>query len=161
MRKKIIGIIICMLCILISINIFSIPAEADSNARFYIMLYGSFPVPYLFNNVSGIIWNIGKASAYNVSCTITITGGLKNHINKTISYNRSELPSIRPTAIGIIDTYGFGPVKITITVSATNANTKTRIARGFQIGNFTWIPLTWVTPGILQNFIPWLNCQSE
>ena len=163
MRKKIVGIIICILCILVSINIFSIPAEADSETKIITAIYGSFPIhikdssPNFFHIVSGIICNIGKVSAYNVSSTLTITGGFKNNINKTISYNLSELPPLKFTNIGLEGTYGFGPVKIKITFSATNVDTKTRIARGFQIGNFTWIPLTWVIPGVLQNLIPWLN----
>ena len=165
-RKKI-GIILCMLCFLVLFTTISIPAKADSDTKLYIAIYGSFPIHGkamlldFFNNVSGNIWNIGKNPAYNVSCFITIIGGFKNNINKTISYNCSELPSKKTIVFGLNDTYGFGPVKIILNVSATNANTVIRIAKGFQMGNFTWVPLTWLTPGILQNLIPWLNCQPE
>jgi hypothetical protein len=167
MRKKIIGIILSMLCFLVLVNFFSIPVKADTDTKLFIAIYGSFPIygkavlPDFFNNVSANIWNIGKNSAYNVSCTITITGGFKNNINKTIIYEYSELPSKRAIIFGLNDTDGFGPVKIIFIVSATNVNTTTRIAKGFQIGGFTWVPLTWFAPGIFQNLIPWLNCHSE
>lgn len=166
MRKKLIGIVICMLVVLVSFTTFSIPAKADSNTKFFTAIYGSFPIginnqlPDFFKNVSGNILNIGKVTAYNVSCLMTITGGFKNDINDTISYNFSELSAKKTISAGL-SAYGFGPVKITVFVSATNANTTTKIAKGFQVGDYTWVPLTWVTPGILQNIIPWLNCQPE
>jgi hypothetical protein len=154
MRKKIVGIVICTLCILVSFPAFSLPAGADSNVKIITSIYGG--VPILFQNVSGSIWNIGKNPAYNVTCTLVIIGGFKNDINQTISSNQSELLPKERTGL-LINAYGFGPVQITLTVSATNANTSTRIAKGFQMGGFTWIPLSLVTPGILQNFVPWLN----
>ena len=166
-RKKIFIIVISMLCTLVSFNTLSVPVQADSNTKFITAIYGSFPigsispVPNFFHNVSGVILNTGKVSAYNVSCTITITGGFKKDINKTISYNNNELPSLRWMVVGLEGTYGFGPVKITLIVLATNAITKTRMAKGFKIGGFTWIPLSWFIPGILQNFIPWLSEQPE
>lgn len=148
------------MCILVLFTNFSIPAQADSDTKIITAIYGSFPIhgngslPDFFHNVSVIILNIGKVSAYNVSCTITITGGFKKDINKTISYESSELPSLKWMVVGLEGTYGFGPVKVTLNLSATNANTETRIAKGFQIGVFTWIPLSWFIPGILQNLIP-------
>jgi len=160
MMKKLFGFVIC---ILVSLPACSIPALADSNTKLITAVYGGFPfpgsgpVPDLIHNVSGQVMNIGKVPAYNISCTLTITGGFKNDINKTISYNRSELPAKRLMGVQLTGAYGFGPVTITLTVSATNANTTTRIVKGFQIGGFTWVPLTWIIPGILQNLIPWLN----
>ncbi len=160
MRTKIVGIVVC---ILVSLPAFSILAVADSNTKLITAVYGGFPfpgygpVPDLIHNVSGSVFNIGKVPAYNISCTLTITGGINNNINKTISYNYNQLSPKRAMEIRLMDTYGFGPVIITITVSATNADTATRTAKGFQMGGFTWVPLSWIIPGILQNLFRWLN----
>jgi hypothetical protein len=160
MKTKIVGIIVC---ILVSFTIFSIPVEADSDTTLITAVYGGFPfpgygpIPNLIHNVSGLVWNFGKVPAYNISCTLIITGGINDNINKTISYNRNELSPKRTMAISLTDTYGFGLVIITITVTSTNADPTTRTAKGIQMGSYTWIPLSWIIPGILQDLFPWLN----
>jgi hypothetical protein len=164
MKTTLMGIIIGGLVL---IPAFSIPTTADSPTKLITSVYGSFPIPgsesipNLMHSVIGDILNVGKSPAYNVSCCLSITGGFNSDINKTTWYNSSELPAIRMIAVNLTGASGFGPVTIVLTVSATNANTTTRIAKGFQIGGFTWIPLSWVTPGILQNYIPWLNWHSS
>ena len=51
-------------------------------------------------------------------------------------------------ALGVMtaDAKGFGVVTITLTASATNAETVTAKAIGLQIGDFTWVPLSWILP---------------
>jgi hypothetical protein len=43
-----------------------------------------------------------------------------------------------------LDIVGFGPVLITMTASAINAENVTGTEKGFQIGGFTWVPFSWI-----------------
>jgi hypothetical protein len=153
-RKSLIGIVICILLLLPA---FSTPAAAESDTKLSLEIFGGLPLPGFIHTVGGVIVNIGDTSAYNVSYTLTITGGFNGDINKSASDNWIELSPGLGIAFGIMGTYGFGPVIITLTASALNAETATRTVRGFQMRGFTWVPLSWIIPPLFQHLIPWLN----
>jgi hypothetical protein len=163
MRKS--NVICIFLCILVTAPAFSITAAADSDTKFITAVYGSLPFPLpqnesfpdLIHSAGGIFFNIGNVPAKNVSCSLRITGITNPAINKTMWYNVSELPAKKSTGFFIEGTHGFGFVNIILTISASNAETTIRIAKGFQIGRFTWIPLSWIAPGIFQYILPWFN----
>ncbi len=158
MKNKLVGIIICMLLLIPAL---SISTSADSEAKLNIQIYGGFPLPFFISYAGGVITNIGNATAYNISYTLTIIGGTSGNINFTHEgfYDYLEPLSTSGNALGIMtpDAKGFGMVTITLTASATNADSVTVNAKGVQIGDITWIPLSWIMPPILRGLIPWLD----
>ena len=139
--KKIFGILICMLMIL---PVFSFTTQANPVTKLEIYITGSLPIPLYCHIVGGSISNTGDVTAYNISYEMTIKGGFDNSISETIhGYEYEILPNY---ALGIALNYihGFGPVIITFTASASNAENVSATAKGFQIGRFTWVPFSWL-----------------
>lgn len=154
MKKTLIGIILFLLVVLPAL---SIPAVANAETTLSLQIFGGLPLPKFIHVVSGVIANVGGSPAYNVSYTFTITGGFTGDINMTASDNTSELAPGSGIAFGFTGTSGFGPVIITLTASASNADNVTRSVKGVQLRGFTWVPLAWVIPPLFKDFIPWLN----
>jgi hypothetical protein len=156
--KKIIGIFICTL---LFIPVFSISVTAESNTNLDIQIFGGLPLPLLIKNTGGVITNIGDTTAYNISFNLTIIGGPSSDINIVFedSYEKLDPVSSGGNALGIFtsEVFGFGIITITLTASASNADSVTAKAKGIQIGDFTWIPLSWIIPRILKDFIPWFD----
>jgi hypothetical protein len=137
-RKPLFGIVVC---ILILLPAFSTLAVAESDTKLLVGIMGGNLLPVRFNFVNGWIVNIGDNPAYNVSYTFAITGGYNGDINSTFSDNLSEMPP--GSGWGFFnDAYGFGPVTITLTVSASNADNVTKSVNGFQMGKRTLIPFS-------------------
>ena len=141
MKIKLMRILVCMLLIL---PIFSSTTVADPGSELKIHIVGSLPLPYYSIVVGGVIANIGDTPAYNISYKMTIRGGIRNTIDETNEGYEKEILPGNALGIGIANTYGFGPVVITVTASSSNTETATATAKGFQIGGFTWIPLSWL-----------------
>ena len=141
MKNKIVRIAICLLLIL---PVFSFTTVADPGPELEISIAGSLPLPFLSNAVGGVIGNIGDAPAYNITYDMTIQGGLNGAIYTKITGDTHEILPNNALSATIIDTYGFGPVTVTMTASASNAETVTATVKGFQIGGFTWIPFSWL-----------------
>ena len=158
MKKILITIIICML---LFIPALSISADVNSSAELHIKVLGGLPFPVLIRNAGGVIVNVGDTTAYNISYTLSIIGGTSNNINITHEgyYEYLKPLSTDGEALGVFtpNANGFGLVTITLTASATNADGVTVKAKGFQIGDFTWVPLSWVGPRLLKDFFPWLD----
>lgn len=146
---------------LLLIPALSISAVADPDAKLDIQIYGGFPLPVLIKNAGGVIVNIGDATAKNISFKISIIGGRSGNINFTDEGYCECLDPVKTggNALGVMtpNIYGFGLVTISLTAAATNADNVTVKAKGFQIGDFTWIPLSWLIPRILRDYIPWLD----
>ncbi len=144
MKNKLVGILVCMLLLIPAL---SMSAAADSEAKLDIQIFGGFPLPVLIRNAGGVIVNIGDATAYNISYTLSIIGGTSGNINITYEgyYEYLEPLSTGGDALGVMTTNanGFGLVTITLTASATNADNVTETAKGFQLGYFTWVPMSW------------------
>lgn len=132
---------------LLFIPALSMSAAADSEAKLDIQIFGGFPLPVLIRNAGGVIVNIGDATAYNISYTLSIIGGTSGNINITYEgyYEYLEPLSTGGDALGVMtpNANGFGLVTITLTASATNADNVTETAKGFQLGYFTWVPMSW------------------
>ena len=139
----------------------STSAVADSEAKLDVQIYGGLPLPFLIRNAGGVITNIGDTTAYDISYILTIIGGISNNINVTIEdyYDYLEPLGSSDNALGVftVAAYGFGIVTITFTASASNAESVTVKAKGFQIGDITWVPLSWIAPPFLKDIIPWLD----
>lgn len=128
-KKPLVGMIVS---ILIVVPVVSTPAAAESETELSIGICGGFFA------INGWIMNIGDNPAYNVSYIFSMIGGFHNDINVTASDMMSEMPS--ESAMGVLsDTYGFGPVTITLSVSASNADNMTKLVKGFQVGKRTLI----------------------
>ena len=134
-----------MICLLLMFPVFSFTTVADPGPQLEINLVGGLPLPTYSKYVGGVIGNIGDAPAYDVSYNMTIQGGVDGAINKRIAGYTDEISPNSGYAVSIIDTFGFGPVTITMTASSTNAKNVTGTAKGFQIGGFTWIPFSWLS----------------
>ncbi len=132
---------------LLFIPALSMSVAADSEAKLDIQIFGGFPLPVLIRNAGGVIVNIGDATAYNISYTLSIIGGTSGNINITYEgyYEYLEPLSTGGDALGVMtpNANGFGLVTITLTASATNADNVTETAKGFQLGYFTWVPMSW------------------
>lgn len=144
MKNRLVGVLVCML---LFIPALSMSAAADSEAKLDIQIFGGFPLPVLIRNAGGVIVNIGDATAYNISYTLSIIGGTSGNINITYEgyYEYLEPLSTGGDALGVMtpNANGFGLVTITLTASATNADNVTETAKGFQLGYFTWVPMSW------------------
>ena len=144
MKNKLVGILVCMLLLIPAL---SMSAAADSEAKLDIQIFGGFPLPVLIRNAGGVIVNIGDTTAYNISYTLSIIGGTSGNINITYEgyYEYLEPLSTGGAALAVMtqNANGFGLVTITLTASATNADSVTVKAKGFQIGDFTWVPMSW------------------
>lgn len=115
-------------CLLLTAPVLSVPTAADSNTTLELKIVGSLPLPSLSKNVVGLILNTGDDTAYNISYTMTITGGFSDSINLTNQGDEHEILPHKAFAVGIYGTYGAGPVLITLTASATNAENVTATA---------------------------------
>ena len=144
MKNRLVGVLVCML---LFIPALSMSAAADSEAKLDIQIFGGFPLPVLIRNAGGVIVNIGDTTAYNISYILSIIGGTSGNINITYDgyYEYLEPLSTGGDALGITtpNANGFGLVTITLTASATNADSVTETAKGFQLGYFTWVPMSW------------------
>ena len=144
MKNRLVGVLVCML---LFIPALSMSVAADSEAKLDIQIFGGFPLPVLIRNAGGVIVNIGDATAYNISYTLSIIGGTSGNINITYEgyYEYLEPLSTGGDALGVMtpNANGFGLVTITLTASATNADNVTETAKGFQLGYFTWVPMSW------------------
>ena len=142
--KKLIGMFVCMLLLIPAL---SMSAAANSEAKLDIQIFGGFPLPVLIRNAGGVIMNIGDTTAHNISYTLSIIGGTSGDINITYEgyYEYLEPLSTGGDALGVMtpNANGFGLVTITLTASATNADNVTETAKGFQLGYFTWVPMSW------------------
>jgi hypothetical protein len=158
MKKELIGIIICVLIIG---PIASVSASSDPAAILDIQIYGGLPLPYLMQSAGGVLVNLGDVTAYDISYTLKIVGGTSGEINISYEGYYEELEPVTSggDALGIVtlEANGFGPVLITLTASASNADSLTVNAKGYQIGSFTWVPLSWIIPPVLKDLIPWLD----
>jgi len=143
MNINVIGIIICLLFI---VPVFAVPVGADPGAQLEIKIFGGLPIPIFFHQVGGAISNVGNTTAYNVSYLLTVQGGILGAIDESLEGYEDEILSQNALGVSLRGTYGFGPVTITLTASAANAENVTGSARGFQLREFTWVPFSWITP---------------
>ena len=158
MKRKIIGLIIFIMFLL---PVASSSAVSNENAELDIQIYGGLPLPVLIRNVGGVITNIGDSTAYDISLTLSIIGGISGSINITYDgfYEYLEPFGTSKSSLGffIPNIFGFGVVTITLSASASNAPLVSVKAKGFQFGDITWVPLSWITPPILKGLVPWLD----
>lgn len=86
-----------------------------------------------------IITNTGSTMAYDVHATAHITGGILNRINGTISMGYGELPAGESYEFVISGLIGFGPVTISITARAMNAEEVSTELHGFAFFIFLFV----------------------
>ena len=135
MKKKIIGIFICMLLITISVCTLSVSAYQESELR--VGVFGASIMA--LRQAGGIIWNDGLDTIRDVQYTFTITGGSNDSINITISGDAGDgdMEVNQAYSISTNKAKGFGPVTLTMTAASSNADEATATSQGFQIGPYT------------------------
>ena len=135
MKKKIIGIFVCMLLITISVCTLSVTADPEPKLR-----VGVFGASVLaLRQAGGIIWNDGVDTILDVQYTFTIRGGYDNSINITISDDAGDgdIEVNQVYTISTNEAKGYGPVTLTMTATSSNADEATATSKGFQIGPYT------------------------
>jgi hypothetical protein len=135
MKKKIVGIFVCMLLITISVCTLSVSAGSEPKLR-----VGVFGASMLaLRQAGGIIWNDGLDTIRDVQYTFTITGGFNDSINITISGDAGDgdMEVNQAYSISTNKAKGFGPVTLTMTATSSNADEATATSQGFQIGSYT------------------------
>ena len=135
MKKKIIGIFVCMLLITISVCTLSVTADPEPKLR-----VGVFGASVLaLRQAGGIIWNDGVDTILDVQYTFTIRGGYDNSINITISGDAGDgdIEVNQAYSIPTNKAKGYGPVTLTMTATSSNADEATATSKGFQIGPYT------------------------
>jgi hypothetical protein len=74
-----------------------------------------------FLKPSFLVKNAGNITAFDLKWKMTITGGILNLINKTTNGTQVELVANDTIPIPTVSVFGLGPLLITVTVSAVNA----------------------------------------
>lgn len=142
----------------------SIPSVAESNTKLYIGICGGIPLIGGFMFIQGWMMNIGDNPAYNISYAFSMTGGFHNEINETFSGDEPQIPP--QSAMGVLtNASGFGPVTITFSVSASNADNMTKVVKGFQLGKYTFLSVPilrlFTFALMLRLFVYWGQNQSN
>lgn len=106
--------------------------EGEGNAQLTI---GNVVGP---KGISADIKNVGVSPAHNLVWSITATGGLLKHVNKTASGTSTEL-AVNVTQTGSTGMFlGLGKIYIAITASADNAEKVTVTKTAFLLGPFVF-----------------------
>ena len=133
MKKKIIGIFVCMLLI---IPVCTLSVSADSESELRVGVFGASMMSGL-RRVGGIIYNDGLDTIQDVQYTFTITGGSDDSIDITISDDVGNIENNQGYIISTKGAQGYGPVTITMTATSSNTGEATATSQGFQIGPYT------------------------
>lgn len=141
MKRKIVIIILFMLLL---VPFFSTTVAEEPQTELELRIFGGFPLPFIFHSVGGSITNIGSNTANNITYTMTIKGGLFDMININFDGTYEEIIPGNAISISTPEPFGFGPVTVTFTADASNADRVNATAKGFQLRDFTWIPYSWI-----------------
>ena len=135
MKKKIVGIFVCMMLITISVCTLSVSAGSEPKLR--VGVFGASIMA--LRQTGGIIWNDGLDTIRDVQYTFAITGGFNDSINITISGDAGDgdMEVNQAYSISTNKAKGFGPVTLTMTATSSNADEATATSQGFQIGSYT------------------------
>ena len=83
--------------------------------------------------VTAIIKNVGDADATNVNYALTVTGGILNLINVTITDIQTDLAVDEEIVVDTGIFFGFGPIDITVTATCDEESSDEETADGMQI----------------------------
>lgn len=144
------GIVLVCICCMLFIPGFMCASAIEPETTLTLHVLGGLPFPGLFDVLTCMAINIGNVSAYNVTSTVSITGGLMADINYSDTMNSDEIPPQYGNTFSVVGLHGFGPVSIRMTANASNAQTVSKSVIGFQFGRFTWVPFSWCTPPAFQ-----------
>lgn len=142
MLKRTIGISCCILLFLCTVPVSS--GATCSDTTLYCHVMGSLPLPRMINTITAMTLNIGDTSAKNVTYTLSISGGFIGNINFSDVGECDELQPGVAVGFSVYGVSGFGPMSITMTVTAANAENVTITVKGLQCRGFTWVPMSWV-----------------
>jgi len=84
--------------------------------------------------VRTVITNIGSLDAYNVSCNISVIGGMLGMIDAYDEETFETLVVGENKTVNVSKIFGFGIINVTVTATAPTANIATKSARGFVFG---------------------------
>lgn len=126
MKKKIIGIFVCMLLV---VPVLSVTVTADDEPELEI------EIRWDNKSLTAFIKNVGDGDAYDVNWSFDIEGGFLGFVNYHIGGIIDILPANSETSVeNSLFLFGFGPIEITITIGASNVETMTDTFRGIIVG---------------------------
>jgi hypothetical protein len=92
-----------------------------------------------FTKIRTVITNIGSLEAYNVTCNVSIIGGMLRMIKVLAKETFGTLGVQEEKTVTASKIFGFGKIDITVTASAPSANIATKTARGFVVGPLIFV----------------------
>jgi hypothetical protein len=92
-----------------------------------------------FTKIKTVITNIGSIDAYNVNCSVYITGGMLRMIDVLAEETFETLKVEEEITMIVNKIVGFGKINITIIASALYANIATKTLSGFVLWPFIFV----------------------
>jgi hypothetical protein len=129
MKKKIVGILICML---ISVLFLSVSVGADPGPDLEININGGWGTNLAINNV-------GDEDAIDVEITVFIEGGIFGLVDISLEHYRlGDIKVGDGFTLRLDRSYGgwvsgFGPIELNVTAGASNAEQVTNTVNGFML----------------------------
>ena len=128
MKKKLIGILFCMLLV---VPVLSVTVVADEEPELEI------EIRWDTKSLTAFIRNIGYGDAYDVNWSFDIEGGVFGFVDYHIGCVIGLLPAGSGTSVeNSLFLFGFGQIEITVSIGASNAETMTDTFRGIIIGRY-------------------------
>jgi len=128
MKKKLVGILFCMLLV---VPVLSVNVAADDEPELEI------EIRWDKKSLTAFIRNVGDGDAYDVNWSFDIEGGFLGFVDYHIGGIIDILPADSETSVeNSLFLFGFGPIEITVTIGASNAETVTDTFRGIIVGRF-------------------------
>ncbi len=84
--------------------------------------------------VRAVIKNIGTLEATNVSCDVSVLGGMLRMIKVFANDTLDTLGVQQEKTVTANKIFGFGNIDVTVTATASYANIATKTARGLVVG---------------------------
>jgi hypothetical protein len=128
MKKKLVGILFCMLLV---VPVLSVTVVADDEPELEI------EIRWNKKSLTAFIRNVGDGDAYGVNWSFDIEGGFLGFVDYHIGGVIEILPAGSETSVeNSLFLFGLGPIMITISIGASNAETMTETFRGIIVGRF-------------------------
>lgn len=148
--KKIIliGILIIAICLILTPIVSSTNSGNEKQSTKTYDNQGAELKPYIYGTIRlffapAIYWgiaNVGDVTAEDVSGTFTVIGGFDDSINFVDSYNYGDIePEYVSGRLFSRNIDGFGPIVLSLTATASNAENLDVSVKGFQIGYRTFV----------------------
>jgi hypothetical protein len=129
-------IIIPITFLIIILIIIPISSNANTESEVQVGVFGA-SILIGMNRVGCFIHNSGVENINNIIITFSIKGGFDDTINLIINDQKEILQPNSSYIITTNEIKGFGPIELSIEVTASNAESSEKTINGLQIGDFS------------------------